>query len=108
MNLSLEGKRALVCGSTNGIGKACAQLMAARGAVIVLAARNKKKLQTTLNELAGAGHSYICADFEVSDDLKQKTTDHPAETVRVHRLMNNTGVPHGGPLIEAKAADRPL
>lgn len=42
MNLSLDGKRALVCGSTDGIGKACAQLMAARGAVIVLAARNKK------------------------------------------------------------------
>ena len=105
MNLSLEGKRALVCGSTNGIGKACAQLMAARGAVIVLAARNKKKLQTTLNELAGAGHSYICADFDNPDDLKQKTTDHLAETGSVHILMNNTGGPHGGPLIEAKAEE---
>ena len=93
MNLSLDGKRALVCGSTDGIGKACAQLMAARGAVIVLAARNKKKLQPTLNELAGA------------DDLKQKTTDHQAETGPVHILMNNTGGPHGGPLIEAKAEE---
>ena len=44
MNLSLKGKRALVCGSTDGIGKACALLMAERGAEIILAARNENKL----------------------------------------------------------------
>ena len=103
MKLSLEGKRALVCGSTDGIGKACAMLMAERGAEIVLAARNEHKLQTTLEELSGSGHSIICADFDNQDDLKQKVTSHIGETGPVHILMNNTGGPHGGPLIEAEA-----
>ena len=103
MNLSLEGKRALLCGSTDGIGKACAQLMAARGAEIVLAARNEEKLESTLAGLDGDGHSYICADFDDPDDLKQKVDSHIAETGPVHILMNNTGGPHGGPLIDAEA-----
>ena len=102
MKLSLEGKRALVCGSTDGIGKACAELMAERGATIILAARNKGKLDNITRELAGSGHSYICADFNDPDDLKRKTLDLLAKSGSVHILMNNTGGPPGGPLIEAK------
>ena len=45
MDLKLNGKRALVCGSTDGIGKASAILMAERGAAIVLMARNQVKLE---------------------------------------------------------------
>ncbi len=105
MNLSLDGKRALVCGSTDGIGKACARLMAERGAMIVLAARNEEKIKSVMSNLVGDGHSYICADFDDPDDLKQKVTDHLNETAPIHILMNNTGGPHGGPLIEAQAEE---
>ncbi|HBN45273.1 MAG TPA: SDR family oxidoreductase [Candidatus Marinimicrobia bacterium] len=105
MNLSLQSKRALVCGSTDGIGKACSSLMAARGASIILAARNETKLKSTLEELEGDEHSYICADFDDPDDLKNKTIKHLAETGSVHILMNNTGGPHGGPLIKAQAKE---
>jgi 3-oxoacyl-[acyl-carrier protein] reductase len=105
MNLNLEGKRALLCGSTDGIGKACAYLMAERGAGIILAARNETKIKLVLRNLAGDGHSYICADFDNPDDLKQKTNDHLAEMGPVHILMNNTGGPQGGPLIEASAEE---
>ena len=74
MDLSLKGNRAIVCGSTDGIGKASALLMAERGASITLVARNKDKLNTTLTELSteyGQSHSTICADFNQPDELKQ-------------------------------------
>ena len=51
MNLSLNNKHAILCGSTDGIGKASALLMAQRGASITLVARNQKKLDQTLSEL---------------------------------------------------------
>ena len=42
MNLSLEGKKAIVCGSNDGIGKSSAILMAERSVGITLVARNEK------------------------------------------------------------------
>ena len=76
MNLSLSGRRAIVCGSTSGIGRACAQLLAERGASVVLAARDEEKLISTVNSLDGDDHSYICADFNDPENLRLKTIDH--------------------------------
>ena len=101
MNLSLSGRRAIVCGSTSGIGRACAQLLAKRGASVVLAARDEEKLISTVNSLDGDGHSYICADFNEPDNLRLKTIDHINKTGVIHILMNNSGGPPGGPLIES-------
>ena len=101
MNLSLSGRRAIVCGSTSGIGRACAQLLAERGASVILAARDEEKLISTVNSLDGDGHSYICADFNEPDILRSKTIDHINKTGVIHILMNNSGGPPGGPLIEA-------
>ncbi len=106
MELSLKGNRAIVCGSTDGIGKASALLMAERGASITLVARNKNKLNTTLTELSteyGQSHSNICADFNHPNELKQILGEHLKENSCTYRiLVNNSGGPHGGPLIEAK------
>ena len=52
MNLLLKNKHAVICGSTDGIGKASALLMAKRGASVSLVARNKKKLNETIAELS--------------------------------------------------------
>ena len=101
MNLSLSGRRAIVCGSTSGIGRACAQLLAERGASVVLAARDEEKLISTVNSLDGDGHSYICADFNEPDNLRLKTIEYINKTGVIHILMNNSGGPPGGPLIEA-------
>ena len=103
MNLSLDGKRAMLCGSTDGIGKACALLMAERKAKIVLVARNEDKLQSTMGKLAGSDHSIICADFDDPNTLKKKVETYILENGPVHILMNNTGGPHGGALIDAEA-----
>ena len=106
MDLSLKGNRAIVCGSTDGIGKASALLMAERGASITLVARNKEKLNATLTELStehGQNHATVCADFNKPDNLKQMIQSHLKESGYTYRiLVNNSGGPHGGPLIEAK------
>ena len=67
MNLSLKHKHAFVCGSTDGIGKASALLMAEYGCEVTLIARNQEKLDSTLSELAqndDQNHSTVCADFD--------------------------------------------
>jgi 3-oxoacyl-[acyl-carrier protein] reductase len=106
MNLSLNNKHAILCGSTDGIGKASALLMAQRGASITLVARNQKKLDQTLSELStdhGQVHFSLCADFNQPDQLKAKITDHMKVIVdQTNILVNNSGGPHGGALIDAK------
>ena len=74
MNLGLQNKNALVCGSTQGIGKATAMLLAEEGAIVTLVARNEEKLKSVLAELPNQNqkHNYIVADFLNPDDLKQK------------------------------------
>ena len=103
--LSLKNKKAIICGSTDGIGKASALLMAERGASITLVARNKVKLSQTLSELStdhGQVHFSLCADFNKPDQLKEKIRGHMKVIVgQAHILVNNSGGPHGGALIDA-------
>lgn len=103
MNLDLSGKRAVVCGSTQGIGKAAAIELALLGASITLIARNEEKLKETLKELsrhAGQQHEYIVADFGYPDELRLKIGTYVAEKI-IHILVNNTGGPAGGQAIDA-------
>jgi 3-oxoacyl-[acyl-carrier protein] reductase len=103
MDLNLGGKKAVVCGSTQGIGKATAIELALLGANVTLVARNEEKLKGALSELstdAGQKHDYMVADFNVPDDLSQKIHRY-ADANAVHILINNTGGPPAGPAIEA-------
>ena len=66
MNDSLKGLRALVCGSTQGIGRASAELLAEQGASITLFARTESRLVSVRDELTtihGQSHDYLAADF---------------------------------------------
>jgi 3-oxoacyl-[acyl-carrier protein] reductase len=93
-------EKAIVCGSTDGIGKASAIMMAERGAEITLVARNENKLNTTILELSqeqGQKHSFISADFNNPDELKQKIHAYFDQAVfPVHILVNNSSGPDGG------------
>jgi 3-oxoacyl-[acyl-carrier protein] reductase len=107
MNLSLIGKKAVVCGSTQGIGKASAVELALLGASITLIARDEQKLQQVIKELStssGQQHDYIVADFNFPEDLKQKV-DAYGRQINVHILINNTGGPPAGQAIDAKSDD---
>lgn len=107
MNLDLSGKRAVVCGSTQGIGKASAIELALLGAHVTLVARDEEKLKTVIQELTSSSaqqHAYIVADFNSPDILKQKI-EHYATAHPVHILVNNTGGPPGGQAIDANPDD---
>ena len=105
MKLSLMNKHAIICGSTDGIGKASALLLANQGCEITLVARSQDKLDKTQSELNieyNQKHHSVCADFDNAMDLKSKIKMHIDSLGRsVDVLVNNSGGPHGGPLIEA-------
>ncbi|MBA3682761.1 MAG: SDR family oxidoreductase [Bacteroidetes bacterium] len=105
MNLDLKNKRAIVCGSTQGIGKAVALELAAMGANVTLIARNEQALKTTKAELSDNGsqlHSYICADFSEPQKLKELVEQFIQRSGFVNILINNTGGPPSGPITNAK------
>lgn len=102
MNTDLTGKHAVVCGSTQGIGKATAIALANLGASITLVARTEEKLKAVLNELPkNDRNDYIVADFSNPKELEQKIKAW-ASTNAANILVNNTGGPKGGPVREAK------
>lgn len=101
MNLEIQHKNALVCGSTQGIGKASAIGLAAEGVNITLIARNEEKLKEVLAILPNENqqHNYIVADFSNPEALNSKIE---ATDKNYHILVNNTGGPAGGPIFNAK------
>ena len=104
MNLSLKNKTALVCGSTQGIGKAAAIELANMGANVVLLARSEDKLKDSLKDLDasnGQNHSCLVADFAQPNDLKKTITDFVNAGNKIHVLVNNTGGPKGGMIKDA-------
>lgn len=104
MNLNLTGKQALVCGSTQGIGKAAAVELAEMGANITLLARNEDKLKAAITELPakkGQVHDYIVADFSHPEGLKTALETYFKDGKQVQILINNTGGPAGGPAHKA-------
>ncbi len=105
MNLSLENKHAIICGSSDGIGKASAITMAQQGCEITLVARNQGKLDSTLLELdtkQDQQHQTVCVDFDQPEKVKESVTLHIGTLGKpVDILINNSGGPHGGPIIEA-------
>ena len=103
MNLSLEGKTAVVCGSTQGIGLATAEELALLGANCILLARNESSLQEALQKLDIGNrqlHSYQVADFSKPEQVKAIANAIVAAQP-VHILINNTGGPPPGPIIDA-------
>lgn len=97
MDISLEGRRALVCGSSQGIGRAAAETLAGLGARVTLLARNAESLEATRASLPGDGHDTLTADFRDPAAVQQAVAAHIAATGPYQVLVNNTGGPPGGP-----------
>ena len=98
MDLKLDGKNAVVCGSTQGIGKAAAIELALLGADITLIARDEKKLKGVVKDLPtplGQKHDYLVADFNFPELLQSGLEKHFSKEP-IHILVNNTGGPAPG------------
>jgi 3-oxoacyl-[acyl-carrier protein] reductase len=98
-------QRALVGGSTQGIGRAVAEELASRGATVTLLARNENTLRETAASLptpAGQTHDFLVADFsqpsQLQTQIQKYLSNHPAG---FDILVNNTGGPAGGPTLDA-------
>lgn len=103
--MDLINKRAIVCGSTQGIGKSTAKKLAEMGASVVLTSRNKEKLKNALNDLPvldqSQKHEILVADFSNPSVLKEVLNEYMLQNKTVHVLVNNTGGPPGGPIKDA-------
>lgn len=100
MNLNLTGRHALVCGASEGIGRAAAHELALLGADVTVLARRDDVLRDVVEALPrihdAQKHGHIAADMDDTGTLKAKAEALVASH-RVQILVNNTAGPPGGP-----------
>ena len=96
MKIDLAGKKALIGGSSKGIGLGIASQLAESGASVCLMARNKSKLEEIINQLPNSeNHSYLIVDFSNFEEYKIKIEAY-LENNQVDILVNNTQGPPAG------------
>ncbi len=103
MNISLSGKYAVICGSTQGIGFAAALELAELGANCILIARNESALVKAVAALSvkeNQKHRFAVADFSNREEVRKAIQSIVSQT-QVDILVNNSGGPKAGPVIEA-------
>jgi 3-oxoacyl-[acyl-carrier protein] reductase len=108
MARQLEGRRALVCGSSQGIGRAIALHFADQGAEVVFLARSEAELQRLCRQLGATQrqrHAYVVADLGDPDRLHRLLEERLPDLLPIQILVNNTGGPPGGLLYEAAPHD---
>ncbi len=107
MNISLAGKRALIGGSTQGIGLAIARELSLLGASCVLLGRTESALLSvieTLDRSGGQTHKICVADQSNSDQIHSSVSNE-LSNAPIHILINNSGGPASGPLLNAASDD---
>ena len=98
MNISLKGKRALIGGSSRGLGLAVAKQLAYSGASVTLMSRNENKLKDivySLEKETNNNHSYLVVDFNNFNSFK-KTILSFLKKNEIDILVNNTQGPKSG------------
>lgn len=102
MDLGLEGRKAIVCASSKGLGRACAEALAEAGCDIVLNGRNEEILLDTANALRssyGVEVTAVAADISTPEGQKALLAACPEPDI----LVNNNG---GPPLRDFRQLDR--
>jgi len=107
MNISLKSKKALVGGSSKGLGNAVAYQLATSGASVTLVSSNKDRLIKTVNDLrnkTGINHDYLVVDYNNFEDYK-KIIKKYLDTNPIDILINNTQGPKGGDVMNVSVED---
>ncbi len=105
-DFNLQGRRALVTGSSGGIGLALARAMAQAGAHVILNGRDAGKLSAALATLQAEGLSASSEGFDVTDaDAVRAAIDRLEAQGPIDILVNNAGMTIRGPLHEFADAD---
>ncbi len=96
----LKGRRALVTGSSQGIGLALARGLAEHGSALVLNGRDRSKLEAAAAALKDAGYTVDVADFDVTDaDAVKRGVDQIEQDIgAIDILVNNAGMQFRAPL----------
>lgn len=100
MDLGLQGKVALVAGSSHGLGRAIAEELAAEGAALTLCARGRAALEAARDEIAartGARVTVVAADVAKSGEARRVAEEAIRDHGRVDILVTNAGGPPSGP-----------
>ena len=108
MQPDLSQKNAIVCGSSQGIGKAIAEQFAIAGASVTLVARNQQRLESVVAGLAtdqGQTHDILVADYSDPSAVKKCASEFASSGRTAHILVNNTGGPPAGPAFGADATE---
>ncbi len=105
---ALSGKHALIFGASKGIGVATAKMMAMAGADVTLCARNEDslvKIVSEISEFATGKISHAVIDLEDLDAIDGLIENLSQNKPPVHILINNSGGPPGGPLLDNSVVD---
>lgn len=94
--MNLSGRKTLLTGATGGLGRAIAQALAERGAVLTLSARNEDALEAMAAELPGSEHDVLPADLAEPDAAERLA----AEAAGTEILIANAGLPAAGKVDE--------
>ncbi len=103
MNIDLQGKRALVCGASRGIGRATAIALAGAGAEVLASARDEERLDELVASLPDSGgrrHARMSVDFSDCEALSAETL-RALDDGAIHIVVNNSGGPPAGTAAEA-------
>ena len=104
MDLELEGKVAIVGGASKGLGRACAQVLAAEGASVALCSRSKPELERAAREIGdatGRGALAFAGDLDHADTIRDLVAATVERFGRLDIVVSNSG---GPPLARAQDA----
>lgn len=105
--MSLEGRVALITGASQGIGRACALVLAEAGADVALGARNVEKLAAVAGEVEALGRKALPVPLDVGngDSVKDAVGKVLEAWQHIDILVNNAGITRDNLLLRMKPAD---
>jgi len=89
---NLNNKNIMITGASSGIGKQCAITFSQLGANIILVARNKEKLEQTLNELKKGNHTFFAQDITEYDKLEEIVNISVGKIGKISGFVHSAGV----------------